>query len=140
MSRSPEETVRLGERLAGFLSAGSVVLFDGGLGAGKTTLTKGLARGLGVEETITSPTYTIISEYRGRLALFHIDLYRIEEPQEFENLGLRDILAGGGVCVVEWSGRLPGDYTRDALNISIECGKDGERVIEISGLPPGAVV
>jgi tRNA threonylcarbamoyladenosine biosynthesis protein TsaE len=128
--------MRLGERLAGFLEPGSVILFFAGLGAGKTTLTKGIARGLGIEETITSPTYTIVSEYRGRLSLYHIDLYRIEDAEELENLGLWDILGGSGVSVVEWSQRLPASCVGEAVRIAIRAEGESERVFEIS-MPGG---
>jgi tRNA threonylcarbamoyladenosine biosynthesis protein TsaE len=120
------------------LRPGSVVLFRGGLGAGKTTLTKGIALGLGIQETVTSPTYTIISEYHGRLDLYHIDLYRIDDPEELENLGLRDILGGGGASVVEWSERLDpcGLAEGDAIRIAIGGAGETERVFEIE-MPGG---
>ena len=111
---------------------GSIVFFQAGLGAGKTTLTKGIARGLGIEETITSPTYTIICEYQGKLPLYHIDLYRIDDPEELDNLGLRDILGSGGVAVVEWSEKLPSACSYEAVRIAIHGEGGGERVFEIS--------
>jgi tRNA threonylcarbamoyladenosine biosynthesis protein TsaE len=106
------------------------------LGAGKTTLTKGIALGLGIRETVTSPTYTIISEYQGRLDLYHIDLYRIQDPEELANLGLREILGGSGVCVVEWSEKLPADAGYDPIRIAIRGAGDSERIIEIQ-MPGG---
>jgi tRNA threonylcarbamoyladenosine biosynthesis protein TsaE len=112
------------------------------LGAGKTTLTKGIARGLGIEETVTSPTYTIISEYHGRLPLYHIDLYRINEPGEIENLGLRDILGGNGVCVVEWSEKLgdgASEWSSEPVCIAIRGGGgESERIFEITGFTGNA--
>jgi tRNA threonylcarbamoyladenosine biosynthesis protein TsaE len=133
-----EETVRLGRRLGERLGPGSVVLFSAGLGAGKTTFTKGIALGLGIEETLTSPTYTIISEYHGRLDLYHIDLYRINDPDELENLGLRDILGGGGVSVVEWSGKLEasGLVDENVIRIAIHGAGEAGRVFEIE-MPGG---
>ncbi len=110
-----------------------MVLFDADLGAGKTTLTKGIARGLGVRETVTSPTYTIISEYPGRLTLHHVDLYRITGDEEIEGLGLRDILDGGGVSVVEWSDRMASGHP-GAVIIRIEIGRGTERIFHIAGI------
>jgi tRNA threonylcarbamoyladenosine biosynthesis protein TsaE len=110
-----------------------------GLGAGKTTLTKGIALGLGITETVTSPTYTIISEYHGRLALYHIDLYRIDDPEELENLGLRDILGGDCAAVVEWSEKLgPADGVAEteAIRVAIHGAGESERVFEIE-MPAG---
>ena len=101
---SPEETEALGARLAGELLPGDVVAYLGGLGAGKTAFTRGLARGLGIRERITSPTYTIVNEYDGgRLPLFHFDMYRLSSADELFDLGWEDYLARGGVCAVEWS-------------------------------------
>jgi tRNA threonylcarbamoyladenosine biosynthesis protein TsaE len=115
------------------LRPGSVILLRAGLGAGKTTLTKGIALGLGIRETVTSPTYTIISEYHGRLDLYHIDLYRIDDPGELENLGLRDILGGSGASVVEWSEKLEGwGFTdENAIHIAIRGAGESGRVFEI---------
>jgi tRNA threonylcarbamoyladenosine biosynthesis protein TsaE len=101
-------------------------------------LTKGIALGLGIGEIITSPTYTIISEYHGRLDLYHIDLYRIDDPEELENLGLRDILGGSGVAVVEWSERLlrGGLAYGDAIRVAIRGMGESGRVFEIQ-MPGG---
>jgi tRNA threonylcarbamoyladenosine biosynthesis protein TsaE len=123
------------------LGPGAVVLFSAGLGAGKTTFTKGIALGLGIEETLTSPTYTIISEYHGRLDLYHIDLYRINDAEELENLGLRDILGGSGVSVVEWSGKLDAsglvdEMDENAIRITIHGAGEAGRVFEIE-MPGG---
>lgn len=104
LTHNPEETEALGERLAGMLRPGQVVAYRGGLGAGKTAFTRGLARGLGVREPVTSPTYTIVNEYlSGRLPLFHFDLYRLSSPEDLFDIGWEDYLARGGVCAVEWS-------------------------------------
>ena len=125
----------LGERLAGFLKPGAVVFFTAGLGAGKTTFTKGIARGLGITEAVTSPTYTIISEYHGQHTLYHIDLYRIEE-EDLQNLGLREILCGNGVAVVEWAEKLLGAEDYNPIRITIRIEGDSLRVFEIT-LPGG---
>ncbi|GHU88959.1 hypothetical protein FACS189476_07000 [Spirochaetia bacterium] len=131
---SPEETVVLGERLAPHLRPGSVLALRGGLGAGKTCLTKGIARGLGITEEVTSPTYTIISEYGGRLPLYHIDAYRLTGDDDFANLGGEEILYGSGVAVIEWSERLPHSLPVDAITIDIEISGGEDRIIHITGL------
>ena len=101
---SEEETSAVGERLGASMRAGEVVLLYGELGTGKTAFVRGLARGLGAPpEDVTSPTFTLIQEYRGRVALYHVDLYRLA-PREVDDLGL-DELAAGGVLAIEWAGR-----------------------------------
>jgi tRNA threonylcarbamoyladenosine biosynthesis protein TsaE len=134
LSSSPEETMAAGEQIAPFLHKGSVVALRGGLGAGKTCLTKGIARGLGIREEITSPTYTIVSEYQGTLPLYHIDLYRLNGEDDFTALGGEDFLYGEGVCVIEWSERIPHFIPEGALTIEIEAAPEGQRNILISGI------
>ena len=98
------ETERIARAVAARLEPGDVVAYYGGLGAGKTTFTRGLAAGLGVRESVTSPTYTIVNEYlSGRLPLFHFDMYRLSSAEELFDIGWEDYLARGGVCAVEWS-------------------------------------
>lgn len=110
------------------------MLFEAGLGAGKTTFAKGIAKGLGISETITSPTYTLISEYEGEFPLYHIDLYRLEGEEYYDELGLRDILSGQGISLIEWSEKLGDRRPSGAVNVKISIGEDSERIIEISGL------
>jgi tRNA threonylcarbamoyladenosine biosynthesis protein TsaE len=128
-TQSEEETAAAGRALAGKLSAGDVLLLNGDLGAGKTAFVRGVAEGLGVSrDDVSSPTFTLIQEYRGgRLTLFHADLYRINDPREFDELGL-DEIAIEGVLAVEWAERLPGP-PRHAVRISIEHAGDNERRI-----------
>src|SRR5919199_2586881 len=109
ISHSPEQTWRVGRRLGQRLHAGELVLLSGTFGAGKTLLTQGLASGLAVEERVTSPSFTLVSEYDGRdtggrpVRLYHVDLYRLDDPAKVETLGLEDYLAApDGICVVEW--------------------------------------
>src|SRR6185437_6065550 len=104
-SASASQTHRLGALLGGLLRSGDVVLLEGPLGAGKTALTQGIGAGLGVRETINSPTFTLLKEYMGRLPLYHFDLYRIEDPEELFMLGFEDYFGGEGACVVEWADR-----------------------------------
>lgn len=128
---SSEETVAAGEALAERLGPGSVVLLIGPLGAGKTTLAKGIARGLGVSEEIISPTYTIVSEYRGRLPLHHVDLYRIEGREQIENLGLDDFLWGEGVSLVEWGEKIEGEIDQPYLRVTMRIASGGGRDIAV---------
>ncbi len=118
ITKTPEETLVLGENLGKCLEAGDIVLLFGDLGAGKTTLTQGICRGLGLPEGeyIRSPTFTLINEYQGTLPIYHIDLYRLESLEEMETLGLEEVLFGQGVAIVEWSEKLfPIDQKKDPL-------------------------
>ena len=116
---SEEETSAVGERLAQSLEPGAVVLLYGDLGAGKTAFVRGLARGLGADPAdVSSPTFTLIQEYRGRLTLFHVDLYRIAEP-EVDDLGLEELVAGGGIVAIEWAERWRG-RPDDGIEVGIE--------------------
>lgn len=135
ISNSPAETEELGARLADRLVPGSVVAFTGDLGAGKTAFTRGLARGLGVEERVTSPTFTIVNEYEGgRLPLFHFDMYRLGSSEELFDIGWEDYLARGGVCAVEWSEIIGDALDGDVLRVDIRRGdSDDQRVITITG-------
>jgi tRNA threonylcarbamoyladenosine biosynthesis protein TsaE len=134
-SDSPEQTERIGEKLASVLHPGDVVAYYGGLGMGKTALTRGVARGLGVRETVTSPTYTIVNEYEsGRMPLFHFDMYRLGSADELFDIGWEDYLARGGVCCVEWSENVDEAFEQP-IRVEFargDCG-DNSRVITITG-------
>jgi tRNA threonylcarbamoyladenosine biosynthesis protein TsaE len=133
LSASPEETIAAGERIAEMLLKfqGHVVALRGTLGAGKTCLTKGIARAFGVKEEVTSPTYTIISEYEGALPFYHIDAYRLRGDEDFEALGGEEILYAGGISVIEWSERIPRSIPPDALIVELEILADGGRRIQV---------
>jgi tRNA threonylcarbamoyladenosine biosynthesis protein TsaE len=136
-SASPEATRAIGERIGAALAPGTVVLLRGPLGAGKTVLAKGIARGLGVEDEIISPTYTIVADYPGRIPLAHVDLYRVEGATQIAGLGLDDLLAGPGVTVVEWGEKLePTLLGREAVRVTISLEADGGRRIVVEGLAP----
>jgi tRNA threonylcarbamoyladenosine biosynthesis protein TsaE len=128
-SRSPVETWRLGARLGRALAAGDVVALRGPLGAGKTAFAQGVARGLGVpaRTRVASPTFTIVNEHAGRVPLYHIDLYRIGDPGELEEIGLREYLSGAGVAVVEWFERAPEAQPAELLEIEFEPGFENQR-------------
>ena len=133
MTNAPEETESLGEKLGKLLRPGTVLAYLGDLGAGKTAFTRGLARGLGCRETVTSPTYTIVNEYLGgRLPLFHFDMYRLTSSDDLWDIGWEDYLDRQGVCAVEWSENVPEAMT-GALTVRIEKLGDTVRRITIDG-------
>ena len=136
ITHSPEETRAVGARLAGALRGGEVVAFTGDLGAGKTAFVSGMAKALGVDERVTSPTFTIVNEYEGgRLPLFHFDMYRLGSADELFHIGWEDYLVRGGVCAVEWSENVEEAIEGDAIRVSITRGDDeNSRVIQIEGV------
>ena len=129
ITNSPEETEALGTALAKVLTPGTVIAYRGDLGAGKTAFTRGLARGLGCKELVTSPTYTIVNEYLGgRLPLFHFDMYRLRSADDLWDIGWEDYLDRGGVCAVEWSENVA-EAMEDAISVTIEkLGEDTRRI------------
>ena len=130
---SPEETELLGQRLGETLSGGEIVAYQGGLGAGKTAFTRGLARGLGISMRVTSPTYTIVNEYTGgRLPLFHFDMYRLGSAEELFDIGWEDYLARDGVCAVEWSENVQ-EAMQGAITVRMEKRSETTRCIRIEG-------
>ena len=135
VTNSPEETEALGADLAGRLEPGTVIAFTGDLGAGKTAFVRGLARGLGIAERVTSPTFTIVNEYEGgRLPLFHFDMYRLGSADELFDIGWEDYLARGGVCAVEWSENVSDALEEGCLRVDIRRGeRDDQRRITIEG-------
>ena len=139
ISNSAQETEALGERLAARLRPGDVIAYTGDLGAGKTAFTRGLARGLGVADRVTSPTFTIVNEYEGgRLPLFNFDLYRMDSPEELFDIGWEDYLARGGVCAVEWSENVADALERDTVRVDIRRGgEESRRVISVEPVPAG---
>ena len=119
-TNSAEETRELGFQLAEELRAGDVILLEGPLGAGKSELARGIAKGLGVSERVTSPSFTILNVYSsGRLPLYHFDWYRLESEEELYELGMEEYLSGDGVALVEWPGRCPDALPEDFLMIEI---------------------
>ena len=133
ITNSPVETEALGAALGQILTAGSIIAYRGDLGAGKTAFTRGLARGLGCTELVTSPTYTIVNEYlSGRLPLFHFDMYRLHSSDDLWDIGWEDYLERGGVCAVEWSENVA-DAMEDAISVCVEKLGDEKRRITIEG-------
>ena len=135
---SQEETMELGKRLGEKVFANSCVVLEGDLGAGKTTLTKGIALGLGIDRVIKSPTYTLIREYRkGRLPLFHMDMYRIEESGGASEVGLEEYFYADGVCVVEWAQYIEDELPSTFLKVQIDRVEDDESKRLIRLVPHG---
>ena len=134
-TNSEAETEALGERLGRVLRPGAVVAYTGDLGAGKTAFTRGLARGLGCGERVTSPTYTIVNEYEGgRLPLFHFDMYRLGGPEELYDIGWEDYLNRGGVCAVEWSENVSEALEGDTVRVDLRRGEgENQRHIAVRG-------
>ena len=132
-TNSPAETETIGAALGRILPAGTVIAYRGDLGAGKTAFTRGLARGLGYRDMVTSPTYTIVNEYLGgRLPLFHFDMYRLRCAEDLWDIGWEDYLDRGGICAVEWSENVE-DALEDVLTVTIGKLGDTSRRITIEG-------
>ena len=137
-SNSPGQTEEIGAALAAELKPGAVLAFTGALGAGKTAFVRGLARGLGIAERVTSPTFTIVNEYEGgRLPLFHFDMYRLGSSEELFDIGWEDYLARGGVCAVEWSENIADALEESCIKVDIRRGaSENQRTITITGGDP----
>ena len=129
-TNNPEETMRLGRKIGKLLKQGDVVALIGNLGAGKTVIANGLCRGIGVKESyITSPTYTIINQYDGRIPVYHIDLYRLNDSKELYNLGWDEYIYGNGTCIIEWADKAGEMLPEEYLMVNIEVtGKDKRKI------------
>ena len=133
ISNSPAQTEAVGAALARILHPGTVIAYRGDLGAGKTAFTRGLARGLGVNDPVTSPTYTIVNEYLGgRMPLFHFDMYRLHSADDLWDIGWEDYLERGGVCAVEWSENVA-EAMENPITVTIEKTGEESRRITIEG-------
>jgi tRNA threonylcarbamoyladenosine biosynthesis protein TsaE len=135
-SHDPGDTRRIGEQLGRWLEGGEVIALEGDLGAGKTCFVQGLALGLGVDPSVpvTSPTFTLVGEYPGRLALRHADFYRVESYARLDDAGFDDLVDPRGVLVVEWPQRFPDAIPRDRLDVRIEVVSESSRRIHVSGV------
>ena len=129
-----EDTREFGEKLGCSLKTGDIICLMGDLGAGKTTLTKSIGIGLGVEDYITSPTFTLINEYKGRLNLYHFDVYRLEGITDLDDLGFEEYFYSDGVCIIEWGDKIQGVLPENTINIRIEKGEElDNRILTLSG-------
>jgi tRNA threonylcarbamoyladenosine biosynthesis protein TsaE len=132
ISNSPDETEAIGRRLAEHIGVGSVFALKGDLGSGKTSFVKGLVAGLGSSGGVTSPTFTILHEYRGgRLPVYHFDFFRVEDRQSLEGLGLDDYFFGDGLSVIEWADRFPEFIPEQARWILFEIKSENQRAISV---------
>ena len=136
ISRSADETRAIGQSIGKGVEAGTLILLIGQLGAGKTTLTQGIATGLGVTAYTKSPSFVLVNEYEGRLPLFHMDLYRIDDPAEAWELGLDDYLSRDGVLAIEWADRATSIFPEDRLEIHIDYVSDSERQLTLTANGP----
>ena len=136
---SAEETIELGKKIGKFLKKGDIIAMQGTLAAGKTTITKGIAQALGITETITSPTFCLISEYQGNMPLYHMDVYRLEGTEDFINLGTDDMLYGDGVSIIEWSEKIMDELPSSTIILKITPQDDGKRLIEIDNWKNGEI-
>jgi tRNA threonylcarbamoyladenosine biosynthesis protein TsaE len=132
-SSSPEDTRQLGERLGALLEAGDVILLSGELGAGKTVFVQGMARGLGYRGSVSSKSFVLLGEYSGRLKLYHADLYRLDDPEQVQELALDEISADG-VLVVEWPERAPGVLPQEHLGVSFDVTGEGTRMLHFAAI------
>ncbi len=136
ISAGPDETVELGERIGSLLPPGAVMSLEGGLGAGKTLLAKGICAGLGVRDEVVSPSFILVEEYSGDLPVLHFDLYRLELVQEVLDIGLLDVMNGGNVVIVEWGDRLPEGMLQPDVRILLRITGELEREIAIEAPVP----
>lgn len=135
LMRNENETHNFGIQLAQKLKKGDIVCLIGDLGTGKTTLSKAIAEGLEVQEVVTSPTFTIIHEYKGKIPVYHFDVYRINDIDEMDELGYEEYFFGDGVCIIEWADMIKEIIPKESIIIEIEYGKnEGERKYKVIGL------
>ena len=140
VTSSPEETVELGKKIGSLLKSGDVIAMQGTLAAGKTTITKGIAAALGVDDTITSPTFCLISEYQGKMPLYHMDVYRLNGAEDFAELGTDEMIYGNGVSVIEWSEKIMTELPKKTILLKITPQEDGTRLTEIDNWQNGEII
>lgn len=138
-TNSADETIELGEKIGRLLKKGDIIAMQGTLAAGKTTITKGIAKALGITDTITSPTFCLISEYYGTMPLYHFDVYRLEGTEDFINLGADDMLYGDGVSIIEWSEKIMDELPSRTIILRLTPQEDGSRLIEIENWNNGEI-
>ena len=133
-SHSARETARIGSALGQYAEAGDVFLLSGELGAGKTCLTQGIAKGMGIDEYVRSPTFVLVSIHQGRLPLYHIDIYRLDEVAEVVDLGLEEYLAGDGVSVIEWASKALEVFPQPYMLVTLTYEGENERLIQLEAM------
>ena len=138
-TQTAEDTIELGKKIGRFLKKGDCIALEGTLAAGKTTITKGIAAALGIAENVSSPTFTIVSEYEGNLHLYHIDVYRLDSAEDFIGLGAEEMLYGNGVCIIEWSEKVREALPKKTITISLSVLENGGRLVTIKNWPYGEI-
>ncbi|MDI3508482.1 MAG: tRNA threonylcarbamoyladenosine biosynthesis protein TsaE [Clostridiales bacterium] len=137
ITKCAKETFALGKRIGQLLYEGDIIALDGDLGSGKTQMVKGIARGLGITDEITSPTYTIMSQHNGRLPLYHFDVYRLEDPEQLYDIGYEEYFFDKGITVIEWSEKIRGLLPAQYMHIRILYGTDeNQRIIDVEAIGP----
>lgn len=131
ITHSADETIELGRQIGLKLKKGDIIAMQGTLAAGKTTITKGIAQALEISDTITSPTFCLISEYSGKMPLYHMDVYRLDGVEDFINLGTDDMLYGDGVSIIEWSEKIMDELPKKTITLKISLNEDSSRTITI---------
>ena len=137
-THSPEETQAIGRQIGETLKVGDVIALIGDLGAGKTCLTQGIARGVGIaaHEIVNSPSYTLINEYAGEIPIYHIDLYRLKHHGEIVDLGLEELLEGNGICIIEWADRMSDLLPANHIQVTMTWVDESTRIIKLQRSPP----
>lgn len=139
-TNSAEETIALGKKIGFLLQKGDIIALQGTLAAGKTTITKGIAASLGVTDEITSPTFCLISEYEGKMPLYHMDVYRLEGGDDFINLGVEDLIYGNGVSLIEWSEKIMSELPKKTIVLKLEPVEGTtKRTITLENWPYGEI-
>ena len=134
IAKNLQDTDKIGTIIGENLKAGTVICLEGDLGAGKTTLTQSIAKGMLIKDYVTSPTFTIIKEYEGRLKLYHMDAYRLESEDDMYDLGYDEYINSEGVCIIEWASKIKNLIPKDAINITIKTNYDNNyRDIYLAG-------
>ena len=140
VTNNTEETIELGKKIGNYLRKGDVIAMQGTLAAGKTTITKGIAQSLDISETITSPTFFLFFEYEGKMPLYHMDVYRLDNEEDFANLGTEDMIYGNGVSIIEWSEKIMNELPKKTIILKIEPQEDGSRIITLDNWPYGEII
>ena len=138
-TKTAEETIELGKKIGSLLKKGDIIAMQGTLAAGKTTITKGIAQALEIKDNITSPTFCLISEYEGKMPLYHMDVYRLDGAEDFAGLGTEDMLYGNGVSIIEWSEKVMSELPKKTIILRLDPQEDGSRIITIENWQNGDI-
>lgn len=132
---TPDDMVELGKKVGSLCKAGTVISLRGSLGAGKTVFARGVARALGIQEAIVSPTFTLVQEYEGTLPMYHMDLYRLETAEDFQMIGGEEMLYSNGICLIEWSEKIQEMLPKETIYMNVTVNPDQSRTVELKNAP-----